>query len=207
MEEEFFEKTKPEYSTGRKVWLEFKDILAGVAFPFIITLVLSSTIIAFASYKADMAISIIALVGGEAMYIAAMVIFGRANGSAAYKKLILHNQKRELNSKEETVLYRTGEYAIWKAVVIPLIVCIPFVIFQTIELCYDNNACNFCLQYICAWAYYPFSYLGKDFQALNYICIIIPVAAHVAGYLLGKRKQIKIQEQMAAAAQKKGRRK
>lgn len=181
-------------------------MLAGVAFPLILTVVLSSTVIAFADTD-DLTISIIALVGGEALLIGATFMFGRANGSAAYKRYILQQQKRDLNSKEEIAVYHTGEYAIWKGAVIALIICLPFIIFQTVELCYHNVTCEFCLKYVCAWAYFPFSYLGKDYQALNYICIIFYVATHVFGYIMGKKKQIKIQEQILEGSQKKGRKK
>jgi len=197
---------QPAVTAGRKALLEIKDLLTGVAFPFIITLVISSTILVFASYSGELAVSIIATVGGEAMLIAALIIFGRANGSAAYKKTALNSQKRELGSKEEQVLCRTGEYAVWKGIVIGLILCVPFLIFQTIELCYHNLVCSFCLQYMCGWAYYPFSYMGEGFQTLNYILIIVPVGAHTLGYWLGKLKQEKLQRQIAETnAEKKGR--
>ncbi len=183
---------------GRKIWLEFKDILAGVAFPFMLSLVLSTTIILYASYSSqDLGVSLVALIGGELMLGAAFLIFGRANGSAAYKKTVSNAQKRELNSTDERVLCHTGEYALWKGVLIGFIPCIPFVIFQTIELIFSNVVCSFCLKYICGWAYYPFHYLGEKFQALNYVIVIFPVAMHVIGYHLGKLKQIKIQEEIA----------
>ena len=90
--------------------------------------------------------------------------------------------------------------------VIGLILCVPFLIFQTIELCYHNLVCSFCLQYMCGWAYYPFSYMGEGFQALNYILIIVPVGTHTLGYWLGKLKQEKLQRQIAETnAEKKGR--
>lgn len=194
MADEFFTEPEPAYSKGRKFWLEFKDILVGVAFPFILTLILSSTIIVNADYDKDLAISLLALIGGEIMYIAVLILFGRANGSAAYKKTLFHAQKKELGANEEEILYGTGEYALWKGAVIGAIICIPFIIFQIIELCYHNTFCSFCLRYACAWAFYPFSYLGEDYEALNFICIIIPIGAHTLGYYLGKLRQIKIQQ-------------
>lgn len=207
-EEQLDAQPQPAYSKGRKIWLEIKDILTGVAFPFILTLVLSSTVIRYAGYKADLAISIVACVGGEAMLIAALVMFGRYNGAAAYKKNLLHEQKRELGSQDERVGYRTGEYALWKGVVIGAVLCIPFLVFQTIELCAPNVVCQFCLNYICAWAYYPLSYAGENLEGLNYICVIIPIAAHTVGYYLGKIKQIKVQKQLEETnAKKKGRKK
>lgn len=188
---------------SRRVLLEVKDMLAGIAFPAIAMLVISSTVIMFASYSGDLAVSIIALIFGEVMLGAALVIFGRANGGEAYRKTFLHGQKRALGSKEETVLCRTGEYALWKGVLLGAILCVPFVIFQLIELCYDNTVCNFCLQYIFGWAYFPFSYLGKSYQALNFILVILPIGTHTLGYHLGKIRQQKIQQAVAEKNEKK----
>lgn len=204
------ERVSPDKHTvplSRRMWLEFIDILSGVAFPFIGMTVISTTIISFAGYSGDLGVSIAALIGGEIMVIAALVIFGRANGNAAYNKTVLNNQKRSLGSTEEKVVCGTGEYALWKGVVIGAILCIPFLIFQIIELCYDNMVCNFGLQYVCGWAYYPFSYLGKGYQALNFILVILPIASHTVAYYLGKLKQIKIQEAVAAKHADKKRRK
>lgn len=182
------------YSRKRKFLFELKDILTGVAFPLIFTIVLSSTVIAFASYSGDLAISLIALIGGEIMVFGAMCVFGKANGGTAYKKKVLNDQKRSVNCKEETVVYRTGEYAVWKSVVIALIVCLPFIIFQTVQLIADNVFTRFCLQYICAWAYWPFSYLGEAYQALDYLMIIVMVVIHTLGYYWGKVQQINVQK-------------
>lgn len=187
-----------EYSRKRKFLMELKDIFAGVAFPLIVMVVLSSTIIAFASYEGDISIALLALIGGEIMLIAALIMFGRANGSEAYRKTLLNEQKRSLGSKDETVKYRTGEFAMWKGALIGFITCVPFIIIQLIEVCVDNVFCNFCLEYVFAWAYYPFSYLGKSYQALNFIMVLLPVGVHMIGYYLGKLKQIKIQEKLAA---------
>ena len=150
----------------------------------------------------------IALIFGEVMLGAALVIFGRANGGEAYKKTVLHGQKRELGNTEDIIVCKTGEYSIWKGVLIGAILCLPFLIFQTIELCYSNSVCSFCLQYMCGWAYFPFSYLGKNYQALNYILVIVPIGAHTLGYHLGKLRQQKIQQAIAETnPQKKGRKK
>ena len=46
---------------SRKILLEIKDLLAGIAFPLIVMLVISSTILAYASYTKDIAVSLIAL--------------------------------------------------------------------------------------------------------------------------------------------------
>lgn len=201
-------KSKQTVPLSRRALLEFYDIMAGVAFPFIVMLVISSTVILFASFSGDIGISLVALIGGEIMMIAALIAFGRANGNAAYAKTVLNNQKRGLGSTDEKVLAKTGEYSLWKGILIGAILCIPFLIVQIIELCYDNSVCTFCLQYMFGWAYYPFSYLGKDYQALNLIMIILPIGTHALGYFLGKLKQIKIQQAVAEKnANKKGRRK
>ena len=192
---------------SRRFWLEFKDILAGVAFPAIVMLVFGFTIIRFAA-TGDLNIVLLALIGGEIMTIAALVIFGRANGSAAYAKTSFNEQKRALGSTEEKVVCKTGEYALWKGVLIGGILCIPFVILQVIELCYHNTVCYFCLVNIFGWGYFPFSFLGESYQALNLIMVIMPIASHTLGYYLGKQKQLKIQRMVAEKnAGKKGRRK
>lgn len=197
----------PAVSAGRKAWLEIKDILVGLAFPLIVSIVLSSTILLYA-YTADLTLSLIALIGGEIMLVASLVMFGRANGSAAYDKTLMNAQKRELGSTDERVICHTGEYAIWKSIVIALILCAPFIIFQTIELCYHNSFTEFCLKYICGWGYFSCHYLGKQYQALNYILVAMPIAAHTVGYHLGKLRRIKIQElREAELGKKKGRRK
>ena len=124
---------------SKKVLAEIKDILVGLAFPVIVMLVISSTILVYASYTEDLAVSLIACIGGEILLTASLVIFGRANGLAAYKKTALNAQKRELGSREEGVLNRTGEYALWKGALIGVILALPFIIFQSIQLGAPNK--------------------------------------------------------------------
>lgn len=190
----------------RRIWLEIKDIFAGTAFAFIAMLVLGTLILSFAASD-DLGISLAALIGGEIMIAVALVTFGRANGKTAYGKTVLNTRKRALGSNDEKVVCGTGEYSIWKGVLIGAILCIPFVIFQIVELCYDNSFCSFCLKYIFGWAYFPFSYLGKSYQALNFILILLPIGAHTLGYYLGKLRQIKIQQAVAEQYSNKKRRK
>lgn len=202
------DKPVPVISKGRKVWLEILNFLTDLAFPVIVSIVLSSTVLLYAEYTADLAVSLIALIGGEIMLFAALVMFGRANGTAAYDKTLTNVQKRELGSTDEKVICGTGEYAVWKAMVVALVLCTPFIIFQIIELCYHNDFTTFCLKYICGWGYFPFSYLGEKYQALNFIMIALPIAAYTVGYHLGKLRRIKIQElRDAESGKKKGRRK
>ncbi len=197
MEDEI-ELEKITYSGKRKFLFEVKDMLAGIAFPFIVSLIFSATIISFAAYEGDLGVSLVALIGGEALFIASLVVFGRANGMAAYKKTVLNEKKRSLGSSDERVVYHTGEYRLWKGIFLGFAICIPFLIIQTIELCVDNTFCSFCLKYLFAWAYYPFSFLGESYQALNYIMVLVPVGVHTLGYFLGKLKEIKVQEDLAS---------
>ncbi len=189
------------YSRGRKFFLEFCDFCAGLAFPFIITVLLSATVIAFACTE-DLTVSLIALIGGEAMLGVALFAFGKANGATAYRKYVLNSKKRELHSSDERAVYHTGEYALWKGMLLGFLVTVPFIIVQTVELCVSNLFCDFCLKYVFAWAYYPFSYLGERFAALSYIMILFPVVIHSAGYVVGKNKEIKLQEQLAEETEK-----
>jgi len=186
------------YSTKRKIWLEIKDILAGTAFPLIISAIFSATIMAFSNGdEIDLSVKLISLIGGELMLAAAFIMFGRANGSEAYKKTVENGRKRELNSSDEEVAYHTGEYSLWKGAVVGLIVSIPYVIILTVEICVDNTFCTFCLQYVFAWGYSPFASLGRAYMPLCYISVLFPVALLTLGYYLGKLRQIKIQEQLA----------
>lgn len=192
-EEQSFTPTKK-----RKIWLEILDILTGCAFPLIIMVVFSSSIIMFSvSDEADLFIRLIALIGGELILGVAWFVFGRTNGSEAYKKTVEYARKRELNSSDEKVYYHTGEYALWKGLVIGLIVCVPFLIVLTVQVCASNSVCSFLLQYAFAWGYAPFSFLGEGYVALCYTSIIFPVAVMTVGYVFGKRRQIKIQEELA----------
>jgi hypothetical protein len=185
---------------NEKFWWEVKDLLIGAAFPFIIMIVFSTTIMMFAGYD-DLAVSIVASVGGEIMLIIAYIIFGKQNGAAAYRKYILGEKKRQLNSSDKRSIYKTGEYALWKGAVIGFITTIPFIILQTIALFVENSFLQFLLMYACGWAYFPFKFFGAP-EAVNYVCIIIPVGTHILGYVLGKNKEIKTQQLIAEENEK-----
>lgn len=179
----------------QKFLWELKDLLTGAAFPFIIMCIFSSTIIMFASSE-DLAVQLLAVVGGNFLLLAAYVVFGRQNGATAYRKFILNQTKRSLNSSDKTAIYATGEYALWKGAVIPLITCVPFFICQITDLCIPNPFTAFMLRYACGWAYYPVFLTGAP-QALDFLFTVLPIGAHLAGYILGKKKEIKAQEQIA----------
>jgi hypothetical protein len=170
-------------------------MLAGAAFPFMIMVIFSSTIILFASYD-DLTVKLIATIGGELLILAAVYIFGKNNGAAAYRKYVLGVRKRALNSTDKKAIYKTGEYSLWKGIAIPLITVIPFVIFQIINIAAPNNFTYIMLLYMCGWAYYPFTFFDIA-EAFNFILIILPVGAHLIGYVIGKIKEEKIQQQIA----------
>ena len=187
----------------QKILYEISDLLLGALLPFVITCILSSAIIMFAASQ-DLAIQLIAVVGGDIFLIAAFVAFGKQNGAHAYRTYYLNETKRKLNNTEKKVVFRTGEYALWKGFVIPLIACVPFIIVQLLHIIVPNDVLLFILQYVCGWAYYPLS-MAKVPEAVNFVFIIVPIAAHVAGYVAGMRKEEKIQAQIAeeSAARKK----
>jgi len=189
---------KTEKNLKRAVWLEIKDMLSGLAFPFIVMLIISSSIISYAAYGGDNGVKLLAIIGGEVLLVVALIIFGRANGCEAYRKTVEHAQMRELNSSDERVIYRTGEYALWKGAFMGAVLCLPYYIVLTIQLIAPNSVCGFCMEYIFCWAYYPFAFLGNSFLALDYASIILPVLTHMLGYVLGKLKQVKIQKELAA---------
>ncbi|MGN1373610.1 MAG: hypothetical protein ACI4VK_06175 [Candidatus Coproplasma sp.] len=199
MENDLFEQeVEVQHSLKRKLWLEFKDLMAGCAFPFIIMVIFSGTIIAFSMGDGvDIVIKLLAIIGGELMLAAALFVFGRTNGSDAYKNTVENARRRELNSSDEKVYYRTGEYAIWKGMLIGFIVCIPMIIFLTVQLCVPNTFCSFIMQYAFAWAIAPFSFIGEGYMAFGYIMILFPVVIMTLGYFFGKKRQIKIQEELA----------
>ncbi|MGN0807293.1 MAG: hypothetical protein ACI4MN_02470 [Candidatus Coproplasma sp.] len=199
MENDLFdEEIEVQHSLKKKIWLEFKDLMAGCAFPLIIMIIFSSTIITFSVSKdVDLYIRLIALIGGELMLAVALFIFGRTNGSEAYKKTIDNDRKRKLNSSDERVFYRTGEYALWKGVLIGIIVCIPSIIILIIQLCVTNTFCTFMLQYVFSWIYAPFSFLNDAYMPLCFTMLVFPIGIMTLGYYFGKRRQIKIQEELA----------
>lgn len=190
-----------------KFKLEFLDLLTGAMFPLVIMLLFSCTIIMFAASD-DLAVALVAVIGGDILLAGAYVIFGTKNGATAYRMFYLNETKRALNNTEEKVIFKTGEYALWKGFAIPALACVPYIVVQLINICAPNMVCTFLLEYAFGWAYYPFKLAGLP-EALNFIFIIFPMAAHAVGYVYGKEKQKKIQAEEAAESEKpkKGRRK
>ena len=173
-----------------------------------LSIILSSTVISYTAYGSDddMGLKIVVLLVGEVMVIAATVIFGRQNGTTAYKKTVQNGNKRMVNAKDDVSRLYIGEYSLVKGVLIPLISCIPFIIFQIIEGAYHNTVCEFALMYAFGWAYFPFKLAGVS-QWLNFIWLIPYAGAHFGAYIWGGKTEKKKQEQLASAEEAKGKKK
>lgn len=174
---------------------EFLDMLKGAAFPFMIQLIFSSTVLIFSSNE-DAVIKWLALAGGEIFLIGAYVIFGRANGISAYRKYAQHKLKRDVGNTELKVLTKTGEYAVWKGFVIGIITTVPFAIVQFVQCLAPNVFCEFLLKYAFGWAYYPLA-TAKISQWFNFIWIAALALIHGGAYILGKTMEIKRQQKQA----------
>lgn len=177
----------------QRILLEIRDLLVGAAFPLMLQLILSASVILFSDIDDEPAIAAVILAVGEAMLIAAYVIFGRQNGITAYRKKVVAQKKRELNTGEVRAYYGTGEYAIWKGIVIGFLTVIPFMIFQLIQCLAPNVFCEFVLLYAFGWATYPFILLDVEIPWLNFVWIVIPIGVHLLAYFLGARREQKRQ--------------
>lgn len=190
---------QPKKDLGKKILLELKDLLIGAAFPLMLSLILSSTIISYVGYGGkDLGLKIVVLLVGEVMIIAALVIFGKQNGAAAYKKTVQNGNKRKVNSNDDGSRLYIGEYSLLKGALIPLISCIPFIVFQIVEAAFHNNVCEFALMYAFGWAYFPFKLAGVS-QWLNFIWIIPYACVHLGAYVWGGKTEKKKQDRLAAA--------
>lgn len=188
---------------GKKFLLELKDLLVGAAFPFMLSIILCSTIISYVGYGGDdLGLKIVILLVGEIMIIAATVIFGKQNGATAYKKTVQNGNKRKVNANDDSSRLYIGEFSLIKGVLIPLIACIPFIIFQIVEGAYHNDVCEFALMYVFGWAYFPFKLAGIS-QWLNFIWIIPYAGVHLGAYIWGGKTEKKKQDQLAAAEEAK----
>ncbi|MCI8734057.1 MAG: hypothetical protein HFE40_00690 [Clostridia bacterium] len=192
----------------KKALLEFRDLLAGAAFPLMLMMILSATIFSFIGMvgKEDVGLKILILIVGEALLIAAYVIFGRQNGVTSYKKKIANTNKRKLNSSDLRSKLYVGEYALVKGILTALISCVPMVIILIIESAYHNQVCEFIMMYVFGWAYYPFKMLNLP-VILNLVWIVPLTAVHTAAYVWGANKEKKRQEIIAKAEESKAKRK
>lgn len=183
----------------KKILLELKDMLISAAFPFMLMLILSATVISFVAYGGDdAALKVVILVVGEGLLVAATVIFGRQNGAAAYKKTMQNENKRKVASTEINARLYIGEYAPVKGAIIPLLCCLPFIIFQIVYAAYPNDICKFALMYVFGWAYFPFNLAGLS-PWLNLLWVIPYAGVHFGAYMWGADREKKKQAQLAAA--------
>lgn len=194
------------------IWLEIKDLFTGAAFPVMLQLILSASIILFVdALSEDTALQIVVLVIGELLFMGAYTIFGRQNGITAYRRTVQNAKKRELQADDLTCWLKTGDYAVWKGIVIGLITVIPFMFVQFIHCVAPNLVCEFILKYAFGWAAYPFIVIGQaagEFsQWLNYIWIVVPVGVHTAAYVWGASIEKKRRQKVAEAQEFKQRRK
>ncbi len=195
-----------EISMGKRFWLEFKDLLMGAAFPLMLQLILSASVILFSDYFSDdMAVGIAALVFGELLLAGAYIIFGRANGITAVRKSVQNAKKREGETNDIRALCHTGEYKLWKGFAIGALSAVPFILFQLINCIVPNTVCEFVLKYAFGWAFYPI-YLAGQSQWINFVFVLYPVAVHAAAYALGAYQENKRQVKVAEASQIKGKR-
>jgi len=189
---------------GKKILLELKDMLIGAAFPFMLTLILSATIISYSAYgnEEELGLKILVLVVGEILIIAATVIFGKQNGVTAYKRTVQNGNKRKVNSADLGSRLYIGEYSLVKGVLIAVISCVPFIIFQIVGAAYPNDICEFVLMYVFGWAYFPFKLAGLS-EWLNLIWVIPFAGVHLAAYIWGGKVEKKKQDQLAVAEEAK----
>jgi hypothetical protein len=190
-----------------KLWAEIKDLCTGAAFPLMIQMVFSASVILFCDYSEELGLQIAALILGEILILGAYIIFGRQNGIVAAKKTNQQQKKRELGSIEKAAIYKTGEYAVYKGFVIPLISCVPYILFQFVNCCVKNSVCVFVLKYAFGWAAYPFIVIfgeGNYVEWLNYIWVLVPVCVHAVAYILGARGENERIKKIAEAQEIKG---
>lgn len=185
-------------------------MLTGAAFPLMLQLVFSASIILFADYSEETALRLVALFGGEFMLIGAYLLFGRQNGSVAYRNKIQNEKKRELGTSELKPLYKTGEYALYKGFIIGFISTIPFIFVEFIQCLAPNTVCEFLLKYAFGWAAYPFAVIeeipsvGDLSEWLNFIWVVFPVCIHAGAYFWGASLEMKRQKKLAEANEVKG---
>lgn len=182
---------------------ECKDLLAGAAFPVMLSLILSASIISYAGYGDDVGLSVAAVVVGDILLAASFFIFGRQSGITAYRKSVQQAKKRELGAADFPSDNRIGEYAVWKGFAIALIACVPYMLVQVIGSAAPNSVCDFLLRYAFGWAYYPLSFLDLP-TWLNLLWVLPFTGVHAAAYAVGGKLECERQKKVAEAEQMKG---
>lgn len=188
-----------------KIKLEILDLLSGAAFPLMLMIILSASIMSFATSD-DMTLNVIILSVGEALLCAVLIIFGRQNGVVAYIKTVQQGKKRQMSTTDKKALFGIGEYSLYKGFVIGLIACVPFMLFQIINCILPNSFCEFLLMYAFGWAYLPLSYIHAS-GWLNLLWVIPALCVHALGYFIGGTLEKKKQDSMAQLQTGKGKNK
>lgn len=180
-------------TNSKRRWMEFCDLLAGVAFPFMILIIFSSTIIVFGTAsEGGLPLQIVITVVGELMCIGALVAFGRQNGIVAYKKTVSNQTARQKGVADISAQYGIGEYAPFKGYLIGLLTASMFLLLQTIECIVHVNVLYFILAYACGWAVQPFTLAGfAPSSPIHYVMLIVPVVASGLGYMWGGKQEQK----------------
>ncbi|MCD8206087.1 MAG: hypothetical protein LUD29_05700 [Clostridia bacterium] len=199
-DEESEEVKSKDYTPSR----EFVDLLAGAAYPFIIQLVFSATVMVFANAMDSPWIVIIALVIGEGLLIGAYVLFGMRSGSVAYSRYV-QGQKIRDESEENAGFKKVGEYKLYKGFLIGFISVVPCIIVHFFYLVTPNSVCEFLMQYIFSWEFAP-TIIYKSFNdiaigdvelwinAISLLVCIMPIVLHGAMYYVGMKREYKKQE-------------
>lgn len=171
-------------------------MLAGAAFPIMLMLILSASIISFTTASDEIPMQIFVLVIGEILLCVAYVIFGKQSGVTAYRKTVQNGKKRATGNADLKARFHTGEYALYKGFVIGFISCIPYIIFQIIGSAAPNVVCDVMLQYAFGWAVYPFR-LASLSSWLNLLWVIPLTCVHAAAYFWGGKAEEKKQNRIA----------
>lgn len=204
---------QPNNNTAKKILWEALDLLTGAAFPFMLQLVFSASVILFADYGGvDLALAVVILVIGELFVGAAYFVCGRQNGVTALRRGVQNAKKRAAGSDDLKAVLGVGEYSMYKGFLIGFITCLPFMLFQFIECVAHNSFCDFLLKYAFGWAAYPFKLAGQSVEGgispwLNFIWIIYPIAVHAFAYWFGASKERKRQQIVAEAQESRASRK
>lgn len=190
----------------KKFLYELKDMLVGAAFPLMLMLVLSASIISFVSATDELPLKIVILILGELALAGTYVVFGRQNGTVAIRRSVQNKMKCEIGTDDLKAKLRTGEYALYKGFLIGFISCVPYILFQIIGSAAPNSVCDFMLQYAFGWAFYPFN-LASLPTWLNLFWVIPLSCVHAAAYYWGASREIKKQKTIEKAQEIKDKRK
>lgn len=175
-------------------------MLAGAAFPFMLAVILSVTVIGFCVTD-ELALGIVILVAGELFLLAAYLVFGRQNGVAAARKSVKNKKKARARLRRCRRFIQNRRVRVIQGFYNRTYKLRAVYINSVYKLRFLNNFCGFLLRYAFGWAYYPLSYLNLS-QWLNFIWILPLVSVHAAGYVWGARQEFSKQAVTAAQEQK-----